>query len=313
MIALNETNEYAAEVPFTLPLATDPLTGLTGHTFTLGEVQIKLPGSLVWVNVAVNKIVEKGYGRFCARLTSAQTTTEGLVAIRASVTGTQPYFGSETIGVLGGDIPINGAGYITFFLPDEFDPVYGSPIDTADFTSSGTLRVCLPDAAYRDCTPTEKASVVNLGFGGYALPIDVSLTPKAGKIFIYASYTGAQRFEDYSVILGTGVAPTEIIVGPDPIAVPTPATSPTSTLMDLIGNSINRLCEYSRSGNFIPDVFVDTVGIPPGIPDTQLATSITVPIEVPITETSPPATTMDLLTNAVNRLCEYSKSGNYAG
>lgn len=252
MIALNETNEYAAEVPFTLPLESDPLTGLTGWTFTLGEVQIRLPGSLVWINVAVNKIVEKGYGRFCARLTSAQTTTEGNVYIRASVTGTQPYFGNEIISTLGGDIAQGGSGYIVLFLPDEVDPVYGSPIDTADFTSSGLVRLCFPDDVYRDATTDELNSIVNLGYGGYALP--VTDTDKAGKVFIYVEYPGAQRFEGYSTILGTGVA-TVSTPTPTPITVPNTVTTPQSTQMNLITNAVGRLCEYSKSGSFVADPF----------------------------------------------------------
>lgn len=260
MIALNETNEYAAEVPFTLPLASDPLTGLTGWSFTLGEVQIKLPGAGSWTNVAINKIVEKGYGRFCARLTSAQTTTSGTVYIRASVASTQPYFGSETISTLGGDIPQNGSGHLAFFLPNSADPVYGSPIDTADFTVSGTVRICLPDTVYRDATSAEKTSIINLGYGGYALPVDSTHTLKAGKVFIYAEYSGAQRFEGYSTILGTGVSSPAIDV-PTPIAVPNTLTTPQSTQMDLIANAVNRLCEYSRSGDYVADEFIDNVGL----------------------------------------------------
>lgn len=259
MIALDESNEYAAEVPFTLPTDADPLVGLTGHTFTLGEVQIKLPGSGVWVNVALNKIVEKGYGRYCARLTSSQTTTAGLVAISANVSGAQPYFGTETIGTLGGDVPQNGTGYITFYLPDESDPVYGDPVDDADFTSGGTLRICLPDDVYRDATSDEKADVVNLGNGGYAFLLDATHTVKSGKAFLYAEYTGAQRFEGYVTILGTGVFSGSSATPPTPIAVPLSTEYHIST-RDLISGAVNRLCEYSKSGNFDAGVFVDNVG-----------------------------------------------------
>lgn len=258
MIALNETNEYAAEVAFTLPLVSDPLTGLTGWTFTLGEVQVKLPGG-AWTNVAVNKIVEKGYGRYCARLTSSQTTTAGIVSILANVSGAQPYFGVDTIGELGGDIPQLSTGYMPFYLPNETDPVYGAPVSTANFSSSGTLRICLPDAVYRDATTAEKAAVINLGNGGYLFTLDSSLTTKKGKAFLYASYTGAQRFEGYSTILGFGAATTSATTL-TPISVPNTLTSPTSTLKDLITAAAGRLCEYSKSGNFDAGEFVDNVG-----------------------------------------------------
>lgn len=255
MIALNETEEYAAEVPFTLPLTTDPLTGLTGHVFSLGEVKVRLPGSLVWVDVGVLKIIEKGYGRFCARLTSTQTNVAGTVSIRAEVAGAQPYFGTETISTLGGDISEGGEGYIPFFLPDEVDPVYGSPITTADFTAFGLVRICLPDDTYRDATVDELNSIVNLGYGGYALPLDATHTVKKGKVFIYVEYPGAQRFEGYSTILGAGVAEEVVVDPPTPIPVPVPVTTPQSTLMNLITHAVGRLCEYSKSGDFVADTY----------------------------------------------------------
>lgn len=260
MIALNETNEYAAEVAFTLPLATDPLTGLTGHVFTLGQVKIRLPGSLVWIDVALNKLVEKGYGRFCARLTSTQTTTAGTVSIRAEVAGTQPYFGTDTINTLGGDIGQGGSGYLPFFLPDATDPVYGAPVSTANFTTTGLVRICLPDGVYRNATTTELASVVNLGYGGYALPVGATHTAKSGKVFIYVEYPGAQRFESYSTILGVGAASTTSASAPTPITVPTPNVTPQSTLQNLITHAIGRLCEYSKSGDFSYGEYIDNVG-----------------------------------------------------
>lgn len=262
MIALYETNEYAAEIPFTLPLASDPLTGLTGWSFTLGEVQIKLPDSAFWINVAVGKIVEKGYGRFAARLTAAQTATAGIVTLRATVTGAQPFFGYETIGVLGGDIPVEEDGQILFYLPDEVDPINNPAIDDADFTLSGTLRICLPDDTYRDCTFGEKSAVINLGYGGYALPINSTLTTKAGKVYIRAEYTGAQSFESYATILGAGVAE-----DPDPTP-PTPVeTTAASTVLEalspiknLILGGVVRLPEYAKSGDYVDEPFLDNVG-----------------------------------------------------
>jgi len=251
MIGLNEVNEYAAEVTFTLPLASDPLTGVTGWSFTLGEVQVKLPGSASWINVAVNKIVEKGFGRFCARLTSSQCTTEGVVALVANLTGSteQPYFGSETISTIGGDIAHNGTGYILFFLPNETDPIYGAPVTTADFTTTGVLKICLPDDVYRDATSGEKASVINLGFGGYALPITTTHTIKRGKIFIYVTYPGAQRFEDYSTILG--IVPVTGSVIPSTPSLPVHVTSPISidspTYIDHITHALNRLTQQFKS------------------------------------------------------------------
>lgn len=260
MIALNETQEYAAEIPFTLPLAADPLTGLTGWAFTLGEVQIRLPGAGSWINVAISKIVEKGYGRFCARLSAAQCATTGAVALLANVSGSseQPYVGVETIGELGGDVLVGGTGFIFFYLPNSVDPVYGVPVSGADFVGAGTLRICLPNDVYRDATPSEKATVLNLGNGCYAFPLTTALTATRGKVFLYAEYPGAQRFEGYSMILGVGAAP-----GATPTSGSgggsgfTPVRSPIDygdpEYVDHILGALNRLPEQFRTGTYEPD------------------------------------------------------------
>lgn len=254
MIALNEANEYAAEVAFTLPLSSDPLTGLTGHVFTLGEVQVKLPGS-AWADVPVVKIVEKGYGRFAVRLTNSQTTAAGDVFVRATVSGTQNYFGGDVIGVLGGDIPVAGEGSVAFFLPDEIDP-YNNPPLTGHTFVLGEVRMCLPNASYID-VPLDQ--IEEIGYGGYRVNLTEDDTATRGKVFIYAEVTGYQRFESYGTILGTGVATTSVEI-PTPIAVPTSALSPVYPLRDLITGAANRLCEYAKSGDFDAGIFEDNVG-----------------------------------------------------
>lgn len=255
MIALNETNEYAAEVAFNLPLSSDPTTGLTGHAFTLGEVQIKLPG-LGWADATLAKIVEKGYGRYAVRLTPSQCTVAGDVAIIATVSTTQNYFGSDTIGVLGGDIPVGETGSIYFFLPDIDDP-FGNPPLTGHTFATGEVRICLPNSTYADL---DALQISEVGFGAYKATITTTQTALRGKAFIYANVTGYQPFEGYSTILGVGAAPSSI-TPPTPIPVPVTTSSPIAPTLDLITSAINRLCEYSKSGNFDAGVFIDNVGI----------------------------------------------------
>lgn len=254
MIALNETNEYAAEVAFNLPLASDPLTGLTGHTFVLGEVQIKLPGG-AWTNATLSKIVEKGYGRFAVRLTAAQCITAGDVFLRATVSGTQNYFGGDVIGVLGGDIPENGTGSVAFFLPDSDDPFNDPPLTGHTFVL-GQVRMCLPDGLYAD---VPLAQIEEVGFGGYKINLLAANTVKKGKVFIYANVAGYQPFEGYGTILGVGSA-TTTVTPPTPIEVPVTALTATTTRMDFLTSSVGRLCEYAKSGNFNAGVFTDNVG-----------------------------------------------------
>lgn len=246
MIALNETNEYAAEVAFNLPLASDPLTGLTGHSFTLGEVQIKLPGQS-WQNATLAKIVEKGYGRFAVRLTSTQTTTAGDVFVRAVVSGTQTYFGGDVIGELGGDIPVGGTGSVAFFLPDAIDPYSNPPLTgtPASVFSPGDVRVCLPDAAYVDA---DIAQIEEIGFGGYKLNLTALQTAKKGKVFIYASVSGYQPFEGYGTILGVGASSgSGTGGGSEPEPVPLPVQPGTALYVDHAAAAISRLCEYAKA------------------------------------------------------------------
>jgi hypothetical protein len=245
MIALNETNEYAAEVAFTLPLDSDPLTGLTGYTFTVGEVQIKLPGG-VWISPSVSQLGEKGYGRFCVRLTAAQTVNAGDVFIRAEVAGTQYYFGSDVIGQLGGDIAVDSTtGSVSFFLPLETDPINGAPLTGHTFVS-GEVRVCTPDSAYTDATPSQ---VDEIGFGGFRLRLTAGQTAKAGKVFVYANVSGYQRWEGYCTILN---AQTADDVTPDPEPEPTPVPVPIvygdPEYVNQYALALNRLPQQFRSG-----------------------------------------------------------------
>lgn len=255
MIALNETNEYAAEVAFNLPLSSDPLTGLTGHTFVLGEVQIKLPGQ-AWANAALVKIVEKGYGRFAVRLTSAQCAVAGDVFVRATVANTQNYYGSDVIGELGGDIPVGGTGSVGFYLPDAIDPFNNPPLTNHSFTL-GQVRMCLPDGLYTDVPLVQ---IEEVGYGGYKVNLTTANTAKRGKVFIYVNVPNYQPFESYGTILGVSVAAgTSPGTSPEPVPVPV-NLAPSIGYMDLRTHAVNRLCEYSKSGGFSAGTFVDNVG-----------------------------------------------------
>lgn len=228
MIALNEPDAFAAEVPFTLPLAADPLTGLTGHVFTPGEVEIRLPGAVSWTAVLVGNLVEKGYGRFAARLTPAQCAVAGTVPISATVAGAQPYRGAETIGTAGGEIAEGGTGYLMFYLANASDPVYGAPISGTFASQPGAvIRVCLPNGVYAAALPAE---VTSFGNGLHGLPISGATTALRGKIYYYAICDGAQPFEAYVTVLTSSdnavvaPAPPPPVIDPPPVrpAVPAP-------------------------------------------------------------------------------------------
>lgn len=249
MIALNELSEYAAEVPFTLPLVTDPLSGLTGHVWvdagdgTTAQVQIRLPGG-AWANATISKIVEKGYGRYAVRLTAVQCAVAGSVLIYANVATAQPYRGYEPIGEGSGDILVGGSGHLTVYMANESDPVFGAPV-TGHVWTLGQFRVCYPNGVYQDAVV---ADITELGNGLYTLSLASSQTLTRGKVYYQASIPGAQRFEAYAVILTGAVALiTPSVPAPTPIAVPVTSSSP--LYYDHTTRALNRLCEQFKVKN----------------------------------------------------------------
>lgn len=240
-IALNETDPTAAEVAFNLPLISNPSMPLTGHTFVLGEVQILLPGQF-WMNVNPLQIVEKGYGRYCVRLTAAQCTTAGSVFIRANVSGAQPYFGYDRIGVFAGDIPQGLPGALVFYLPNATDPIFGSPVTGHTFVA-GEVRVCLPGGVYADATVT---NITEIGYGAYALALTSSQTVNRGKVFVYANVSGAQVFEGYETISATNVTTSTSTGGTVVVPVTSPVAPGSPLYVDHVTIAVNRLPQQFR-------------------------------------------------------------------
>lgn len=239
MIALNEATLTAAEVPFFMPLISNPLLGLTAHVFTLGEVQIMLPGG-AWINATLSSIVEKGFGRYCVQLTSAQTAVAGNVYIRSVVSGAQNYVGIEEIAQAGGDLFEGIGGRVPFYLPNSSDPVFGAPVTGHVFTL-GEVLVCLPGTGYVNAT---LLNIFEIGFGMYELAITAGQATR-GKVFVYAAVSGAQRFEGFATILSVsgGSAPIPV----PPVPVPTPLPSGSTAIVGHVLAAVNRLPSQFRS------------------------------------------------------------------
>lgn len=253
MIAVGETTAEGREVPFQLPTSSNPLVGLTAHAWTdagggvTSEVQILLPGSVVWQDATIANIVEKGYGTYALQLTAVQVATAGVVYIRVVVTGAQPYTGSEVIGVTGGDISVSGDGYVPFFLPDATDPVNGTPI-TGHVFSAGEVKVCLPGGSYVNATV---ADIVEAGYGAYALKLTAasSQTTTRGKAYIHVDIgTSSQPYDGYVTILGAATVTVQTVVQTSnlsPVVSPYSPSSPSYT--DHAAEALKRLCEQFRA------------------------------------------------------------------
>ena len=242
MIATNETDESAAEVPFFLPTTSNPNTGLAGYSFALGDVQIKLPGG-AWINATLPKIREVGFGQYAVRLMSSQTLTAGTVYVRATVTGAQPYFGSEVISDQGGDITVLGDGVFPFYLPQVADPVYGSPITGHTFTL-GEVQIALPNAGFVNANITKIAEV---GFGAYAYQLlnADGATGRKGKAYLFANVSGAQKFLGFITILGLSTAAAVVPTPSVPSTVINPASVASSagnvSFEDHVSIAVSRL------------------------------------------------------------------------
>ena len=222
MIALNETDVTAAEVPFFWPLRSNVANaGLTGYDFTnnatTGDVQILLPGGGgVWVKPPASQIVEKANGRYAVRLTPAQCTVAGRVYIQAIDAGAQaqPYRGDEEIGTGAGDIPVGGDDTVTFFLPDATNPVFNPGLTGHTFVP-GEVQICAPGG--NTYANVSNADVTEVGLGLYSLRLG-SYTGQRGKLYYYVSVSGSQRSEGFVTVLSSSGASGSlpILVNPQP-------------------------------------------------------------------------------------------------
>lgn len=260
MIALGETDESAAEIPFFLPTVADPTAGLTGHSFTLGEVVRRLPADSAFANATLVKLLEVGFGWYVERLTSTETLTAGMAVLQAVVAGAQPYTGTEQIGSLGGDIPQNGDGTIGFYAANATDPVFGTPVSVHDFTAdveydagTGTtslVQLRLPNGSFANAKVSDIVALNN-GTWGLNIYASASQTARKGKAFIYAAVPGAKAFTGYVTILGAGI----VLPGGGgtssgtPVVANThvPVANPASAPVDHVAGALSRLCEQFKA------------------------------------------------------------------
>lgn len=248
MIRPGEPNAYAAEILFYLPQADDPREGKTNHEFVLGEVRIKLTPVGDWLNVALNRIIEIGYGWYAIRLTAEQRAAAAEIAYEAVCDGAQPDRGTETIAELAGDIAEGGDGYLPFFLANADHPIEGEPIEGHEF-AEGELLLRLPDAALDTASVGD---VVEFGGGLYALRItaDAGQTAKRGKTLIIADVPGASVFGGYRTILGTGLV--SHAQPPPPAPAPAPVVHAAIDVLDPVFLALSRLPQQYRGADDIP-------------------------------------------------------------
>lgn len=206
MIVVDEPLATARDIPFHLPLAADPLTGLTGHVFIVGEVQYRLPGGAYMdadptPGVA---IFEVGFGDYVLRLTQAETATPGFVYIYANVPTAQVWSSTEQIGTQGGGILIgetdDAKREVAFHIPDATNPL--NPITGHSFIA-GEVQIALPGGTYAIADETR---VVEKGFGDYALRLTDAQVAARGKVFLHVDIgpTGQPWSAYYDIVEPAG-------------------------------------------------------------------------------------------------------------
>lgn len=231
------------EIPFHLASDADPATGVTGHTFVLGEVQIKLPSSVVWLSVSPDRITEIGYGDYVIALDASQVATDGYVFSTAHVTGSQPWSGYELIGPsmnIGGiavNEPSSAKRYLPFHLSDATDPL--TPVTGHSFVT-GEVKIRLPGGGYANA---DVSQVAEIGNGDYVLVLSPTQVATAGLVFLAALVTGAQTWTSAYRVLGPKTTIT--VTPPTPLPIVTSSTV-VAEVIDHSTDALKRLCEFAK-------------------------------------------------------------------
>lgn len=226
-ILINEANALGREVPFFLPLNSDPLQGKTLHSFVdiggglTDEVKLRLPGGS-FVSGTISQIAERGHGWYVYILTQGQTATPGTVYLDVNVPTAQPGEWIETIatqlsGILTGET-IDARRELPFYLAQSVDPVNGPPITGYSFVT-GEVVIRLPGGG--GFVNADVTRVAEKGEGDYALRLTDSQVTSKGKVFIRVTATGAQPWSGFYDIVDPGAgkdvtAPTITNIAPVP-------------------------------------------------------------------------------------------------
>lgn len=221
MILLGETDPNGREIPFHLS-EEDPTIPITGHAFSTGELQLKLPGA-GYVNANVANVVEKGFGDYALRLTAGQVVTEGWAYLYANVASgadpnAQPWSSAEQIGTQAQGIFVGETAdlkrEVMFHLPDSTNPL--TPVTLHAFLT-GEVKICVPGGTYVNADVTR---IVEKGFGDYALKLTGAQVVAKGKLYLYVNVPGAQKWSAWYEIVDqvTGTSGQATLANPSPAA-----------------------------------------------------------------------------------------------
>lgn len=104
-----------AEAPFSLYDSTT-LAPITGHTFVVGEVRVRLPGG-AFADADVANVTEWGHGQYGLKLTTTQTANAGQVGIYINVTGAMNDYSYVTIKAA----PVSAASIVAALMAYSYD------------------------------------------------------------------------------------------------------------------------------------------------------------------------------------------------
>lgn len=215
-----------AELPFAI-YDNDNLP-INGFVFTTGQVKVRLPGAVSFVNADILNIVSVGKGQYVLKLTSVQTNVAGLITIKFSDGVNRTWVNYEVIG--------SDSVSLTEVLFNVNNGLTGVP---GVVFGVGDIEVRVPGGvAFANA---DMSQVTDLGEGLYSYALTPAQKLVAGAYFVH--YEGV--YDPYYVYEHNIGNVSEVTPTP-PTPIPAPAATPDIPLTAHGAAMLLRLCEYSK-------------------------------------------------------------------
>lgn len=216
-----------AELPFAI--YDNDNVPVNGFSFTTGQVKVRLPGAVAFVNADILNIVGCGKGQYVLKLTSVQTNVAGLITIKFSDGVNRTWVNYEVIG--------SDSVSLTEVLFNVNNGLTGIP---GAVFGVGEIEVRVPGGvAFANA---DLAQVTDLGEGLYSYALTPAQQLVAGAYFVHYEGTYDPYYGYEHNIGDVSVAATPS----PPTPIPTVAVTPPIPYTLHGSAMLLRLCEYSK-------------------------------------------------------------------
>jgi hypothetical protein len=194
---LKGASGLAAEIAFHLSLPSDPITPVTGHVFTAGEVLVWLPSTGSYADANTAHIVEKGFGDYALQLTSTDSSVSGTVYLYVNSSAAQPFRAFDFIVD-----PLNpGIQELPFALIPSDDPVYGD--GSGHSFTLGEVQFLFSGGSYED-VPVDQ--ILERGNSTYGVVLTSPQRLALNSVYLAAQVSGMSLFTaSYDMLGNPGV------------------------------------------------------------------------------------------------------------